>query len=168
MKLRYARGFSMVEILVVVAIISLLAALTSKGMGTYLANSKVRGVTEDVQQALVLGRSEAIKRNDTVRVSIGANGGWLIQGYNPSTSAIMTITEKNNNPQSKAIVAGVNNTIRFNGNGRADLATLWDITSSNVGLVCGTDITCLRIELTRLGKIRVCNPNSGNTVLKCG
>lgn len=158
------KGFSLIELMVVVCILGIIAALAMSSMGSYLLNAKVRSATEDFQQALTLAKSEAIKRNDTVKFTSLGFGGWKIEAY--VNDVLTTVKTKPASAGSKTTVTGANAVVKFDGSGRSDVATTWDFTPTSGG-ACGTEITCLRVELTRFGKLRVCNPDSTNEVLKC-
>lgn len=61
------RGFTLVEMAVVLAIIGLILALAIPAYQTWLLNLRVRDTTESLAEGLRLARAEAIKRNTTVR-----------------------------------------------------------------------------------------------------
>ena len=57
------RGFTMVELLVAMAVIATLLAVGLPTMGTYLQNSKLGSATSTIYSALQTARAEAIRRN---------------------------------------------------------------------------------------------------------
>lgn len=70
-----ATGFTLVELLVVIAVVSVLAAIAVPSFSQMLANSRVRGATNGLQVALLKARSEALKRNCRVTVT-RKSGDW--------------------------------------------------------------------------------------------
>jgi len=158
-----ARGASLIEMMIVVAIIGILASLSTPMISTYLQNAKLRATTDELKEALELARSEAIKRNDTVKFTALNGGGWTVEVY--SNDLLTSLASKPDAAGSHAAVSADNSVIRFDGSGRPDVAATLQVMP--VSGSC-TTLTCLQIELNRFGKIKVCNPDTTNEVLKCG
>src|SRR5689334_25154051 len=76
---RFARsaGFTLVEVLVVMVIVGLLAAFSLPSMRRHLANADIRAVSEEMRSGLEQARSEAIRRNTTVRFDRNGTG-WNV------------------------------------------------------------------------------------------
>lgn len=81
-----ARGFTLPELLAVVAIIGILSAVAAPSITTLVANQRVRSAGSELLQSLTRARSEAIKRNMEVTLQPASGptwqGGWRIP--NPS------------------------------------------------------------------------------------
>lgn len=72
-----ARGFTMIELMVVVAILAVLAALATPSFTPLMERWRVRQAVDGLQSALYYTRSEAIKRGGNVTIrkeAAGANG----------------------------------------------------------------------------------------------
>ncbi len=67
------RGFTLVEILTVIFILGILAALAIPSLSEWINKSQVRSGIEDVQSGLQLAQSEAAKRNMDVEFSLLAS-----------------------------------------------------------------------------------------------
>jgi type IV fimbrial biogenesis protein FimT len=77
-----SRGFTIIEILMVVVILGVFAGLAAPSMADLLAATAVRGASSDFYASLVAARSEAIKRRANATVApIGANWstGWTVK-----------------------------------------------------------------------------------------
>ena len=63
------RGFSLVELLIVVAIVALMAGVALPGIAQYIRNYKIRGAAQEVTGELQAARSKAIMSNTNAGVS---------------------------------------------------------------------------------------------------
>jgi type IV fimbrial biogenesis protein FimT len=85
---RRSAGFTLPELLAVVAIVAILASAGAPAFGSLIAGQRARAASADLYTALVLARSEAIKRNTEVTLRPAMAGhweaGWIIP--NPADS----------------------------------------------------------------------------------
>ena len=68
------RGFTAIELMVVVAIVAILAALAAPSFTPLIERWRVRSAVEELTSTVYFARSEAIKRGGGV--TIDATGGW--------------------------------------------------------------------------------------------
>jgi type IV fimbrial biogenesis protein FimT len=61
-------GFTIIEVLVTVAVLGVLAALAAPNVATWIRSTRVSTAGSDLYAALILARSEAVKRNTSVDV----------------------------------------------------------------------------------------------------
>ena len=66
------RGFTLLELLVVAAIVATMAAVALPSIGTYIRNYKIRGATSEVAGELQSSRSKAVMTNTNRGVSFVA------------------------------------------------------------------------------------------------
>jgi len=67
---RQRRGFTLVEMIVVVAIMALLAALAAPSMFSWVRNNKIRTVSDSLQNGLRTAQAEASRRSRQVVFSL--------------------------------------------------------------------------------------------------
>ncbi len=77
---RRSAGFTLVELITVVAIMGILAALAGPSFTDMIARQRLRTGAFDLVGDLMLARSEAIKRGESVTVTPGDNWalGWTV------------------------------------------------------------------------------------------
>lgn len=74
-------GFSLLELMLVIAILGVMASLALPGFGYLSANTKVKSASTELYLAMIRARSEAVKRNRGVSITADASGwqgGWQI------------------------------------------------------------------------------------------
>lgn len=79
-----ARGFTLIELMIVVVLTGIMASLALPSFRSFVASQRVKTAASDFAMAAVFARSEAIKRNADVTLmpaSAGATGwkdGWTV------------------------------------------------------------------------------------------
>lgn len=66
-------GFTLIETMVVVAIVAILAALAAPSFSDLIRNNRVSAASSALQVSLNLARSEAVKRGTDARVTVAAS-----------------------------------------------------------------------------------------------
>lgn len=74
----HEQGFTVLEMMIVVAIGVSLMTLAVPAFSDIMATSRIRSVASDLHISLLLARSEAVKRNATVTVTETADG-WAVR-----------------------------------------------------------------------------------------
>jgi len=92
---RHARGFTLIELMVTVTLLSILMALAFPSMGAWLRNSRVRAASESLQNGLRLAQAEALRRSRQVVFSLTTNttpqAGGFTATANGTTWSINTV-----------------------------------------------------------------------------
>ena len=161
---RLQRGFNLIELMIGIAILGVLVTLGLPNMSAWLQNAQVRTAAEGVMSGLNLARSEALRRNTTVRFqftttlnsscALSTTGkNWVVSQADPTGLCDVSPSETTAPQiiQSKSSVEGTTNAIitatggsqvSFNGLGRTTGAgnmTAIDVTNSTGGACQGTD-----------------------------
>ncbi len=111
-----SRGFTLVEMLVVVSVLAIVTAISAPSFRTFTAGQQIKSTAYDLTSALLLARSEALKRNGSVelrRVGDSWNNGWRVAFL--STDATLG---KQSAMDSKLSFGGAPDAIVFNAYGR--------------------------------------------------
>jgi type IV fimbrial biogenesis protein FimT len=86
---RAPNGFTLLELMVVLAIAGVLAAIAIPAMGDFMRNSRITAAANDVMAALHFTRSEAIKRRQPVTLCTSASA---VTDANPTCAASAILT----------------------------------------------------------------------------
>nr|WP_301334587.1 GspH/FimT family pseudopilin [Variovorax dokdonensis] len=71
------RGFTVVEIVVTLAVLGILMFAAMPMIGNWMANARIRSATQSLQNGLETARNEAVRRNESVTF-------WMIDLTDPS------------------------------------------------------------------------------------
>lgn len=122
---RYARGVSLMEMLVVMAIIGILVKVAMPGMENFVADQRLVGAAEQLYGHLQQAKSEAISRNKTVYFNFSASGTttWTYGMSTYTTSCDLTKTAATDTGACVMVVDDGDGTID-NGSGSTDTGDL--------------------------------------------
>lgn len=174
------RGFTLIELMVAIALFALLFMFAYPGYTSFIQNAQVRTAAESVINGLQLARAEAIRSNGNIQFQLlntlngaAVTGGtdWSVMAATPATPTVFNQqvqTRRESSASSRARVgvatsvsataaspgANMPATITFTGLGRLSAA-------SNVRQIDVTGATGARrltIVLTLGGDARLCDP----------
>lgn len=160
---RTSTGFTLVELLITIVVLSILVALGMPSFVQLLRNAEIRNAGEAITNGLQKARAEAVSRNTTVQFVLGTGSNWTVSVVNPAStiesrtssegSQHVTITAVAADLVTAATTATFNNlggVVTPNADGSAPLAQV-DLTSAGAN-------QNLRVTLGPGGGARLCVP----------
>lgn len=133
-------GVTLVEALVVIAIIALLATLAGPSFSTLLANQRVQAVSSDIFMGLLKTRSEAIRLNANATLTPKA-GGWAA-GWQILTG--ITVLDDHSAPSGVTFSTAPSGGVTYQSSGRiqGSAAVSFQVTSTAVS----TAVRCVTVD----------------------
>lgn len=171
--MKKSTGFSLIELMVVIAIIGVLAVIGLPSYNTWVQNSRVRNGAESILNGLQLARSEAVARNTRIAfVFTDAASGWTLGCFAVSVTCPAVIQSRAASDGSGGTSVVVNNAAVANTVYFSNLGTLVDAAGAAVAGVMTIDVDStvlsgsesreLRIQISTSGSVRMCDPNVGS------
>ncbi len=167
-------GFSIVELMIVVAIIGITAALAAPSYRAWIQNTKVRTAGESILNGIQKARSEALMRNAPVRFRLGANSAWTVgcvtvvgdlngDGVDDCPAVIESRSNQDGNTSTAitTVSPGGATDAVFNNLGVRSATAPSQLTQIGVSFT-GADRN-LNVTLGAGGTVRLCDPSASST-----
>ncbi|MBA4176327.1 MAG: prepilin-type cleavage/methylation domain-containing protein [Leptothrix sp. (in: Bacteria)] len=151
---RAALGFTLIELMVTVAVLAVGLALAAPSLSTQIANYRLRSAAEGVLGGLNFARAEAVRRNSNVSFTLDASGaGWTVAQVSPATT--LQSRANGESPGVATTSSTASRVVTFTSTGLVDSS---GVRLSQIDLstaVSGAETR--RIDIFGGGLIRVCN-----------
>lgn len=191
-----SRGFTLVELMVTVAIMGILLAMAIPTYSTWMQNTRVRNTAEGIVEGLNKAKNEAVRRNALVRFTLVDNltsacqplvagaavagGAWVVSRDDPSaacgaavsdTTVPRIIATRSSNETSRGVLitvgaAGNDAFVVFNGMGRV-VQTLPDGTALNPATQMMVDADTAVLSADKSRELRVVINVPGGGIRSC-
>lgn len=138
------RGFTLVELMITLAIGAIILGVGLPSFSGFVRGQGSKTASMDLTSALLLTRSEAIKRNTNV-VLASASGGWINGWTVTVTSGGATTTLNSHAAFSGLTIDGPDTSITYGNNGR-----LQNTSAPEFEITGGSSVRCVSVTLSGL------------------
>lgn len=186
-------GFSLIEMMIVVAIVAIVSAIAFPSYRVWIQNTKIRSTAESIQNGLQIARAEAVKRNASVQfvlglkpdLTVGTDSEWVVGCAAvvpapvapavtplecPAVIQSRSAGEGSSGTVTVATTPAANKTVVFTNLGTVAPApvpfSLVEVDISTAVLAAGEGRK-LNVALGVGGNVRMCDPNSSQPSTMC-
>lgn len=164
-----SQGFTLIEMMVTIAVMLILMAVALPNFQSFIAGQRVQSANSDLISALLMARSEAMKRNVTVDVvpnaagwasgwTVQYGGGTIIQKQDPLNSGVQVVEKDSGGTETTA-------TITFGWNGRPQAGSAGSSFTVSTTTANPIPIRCITLGLAGLPETK--RDSDGNAANGC-
>ena len=143
MRIRKGNGFTLVELMIVIAVMGIMTAIAIPSYQTFMAQRRLNGAAREVMSDLMAARMKAIKVNRDVRVDFSTGGG---SQYTIDVGDAEAVTKNVQNHYSGVTVQSTVTSVIFKSTGWAGANTI--IVNNSLGSKTITISTAGRVRIS--------------------
>lgn len=173
-------GFTLIELMITIAILAIVLSAAFPSYRTFVANAQIRSTAESIRNGLQLARAEAIKRNAKVKFTIASaanDSSWTVgcvtvvgdldgDGVADCPATIQAKTAKEGSASTISLfkTPTASTTLSFTNLGTTDSAaaqlTRIDIDNTSIPASVSANLS---VSIQTGGNARLCDPNAAAT-----
>lgn len=167
--MRPATGFTLIELMIGIAIVSIVLALGMPSYKAWIQNTRIRSAAESIMYGLQIARSEAVSRNAAVQFTLNVGSSWTVGCVIVNANCPATIQSRAAGDGSSSAITAVaadGTPVTFNNLGQMTTptpvapATFTGIdVDVNPAILSAAESRDLRVTVDVGGRIRMCDPN---------
>ena len=153
------RGFTLIELMITLGVFAVLTILALPSFNQWIANTKIRSTTESILAGFQLARTEAVRLNRGVRMTLNADTSWSVTEVISGIVVQTRPSAEGSANTTMAVTPVAATTVDFNGLGR--VTNLTPITQVDVDstVIPAAETKELRITINTGGTARACDPS---------
>ncbi|HSI44464.1 MAG TPA: GspH/FimT family pseudopilin [Methylotenera sp.] len=168
------QGVTLIELIVGIAIISIITSIAVPSFQSMLLNSQIRNAAESVANGLQKARGEAVSRNTNVTFVLGAaatgtQSSWTVNVVNPASTIASRDSSEGSVNVTRTALPATATTVTFNNLGGVVANADATATLSQIDFYAVGSNRNLRITIGGGGNTKMCDPNlaSGSSPRAC-
>lgn len=152
-------GFSLVELLVGIAILGILAAVAVPSFQAWTRNAQIRNAAESITNGLQKARAEAVARNTNVAFTLGADSSWTVSVVAPASVIEQRLSTEGSQNVTHTVTPVGATTITFSNFGTVTTNADASAPFTQIDLAATGGSQNLRVTIGAGGNARMCDPN---------
>lgn len=159
MKNKKNQGFTLIELMVTLAIFAFLLSLAAPSFAAWMADLRVRSLANSISYGVLQARSEAIRINQPVSFQLNPDSSWSV--FVDSNNQIINQKDAKEFSQATQINTNGSNIVTFDGFGFVIPNPDGSTSLSTVNVTTGTNFQAvepLNVEIGFGGVVLVCDP----------